>query len=742
MASREKKSRIDAQWQALQPGWGNKDYDGERKMLHDTLDDGENIERLSGGGWKVLMRSQDMESHDRGIVVATSHGVVFLNKGRLSKNERKIPYWAIETVKETGPEEVRITGPGIRLGRETYELRLSASAAASFASLVQSRLLTDEASVKAMFSHILDSGESIEYWTHCSGGKETVGERAESDNQGKVKEQWWEADASDNGLLVVATDRRFLSASTFAYEDHLNVPYADLLTVICRGGSVKFAVLGSDEVYVIRPSRTADAQGLANLMQNHLATPGRPNRKRARILAEWQMQQPIWSHRKKRIKERDRLPEIMDDGERIEGLLGGYYHPDQQYESHEGVVAATDRRLIFVSESIISGKHVDQLPYEGLAEVEYEKGRIHKEVRFISNPGYTSYRVSSMDDERPHNTRQSGYAEEFAVLVQGFLRHSTAPASASVAPAASKQSRNAQWRERSPGWKLDTRKNEREKLFDVLSDDENIERLIEGNYKADVKGAESHDVVIAATDRRIVFVYNGIFGEHVNELSYNDIDRVEVKNGFLSARITITGRAGVNNYVVNDVEEEGRDQFVDCVRSHPTASPAAPAAPASAAPAPAPVAPVFPDASKQSRINAQWQERSPDWKLNTRKNEREKLYEVLFDDEDIERLVQGRYKADVKGAERYDVVVAATDRRLVFVYNGFLGEHLNEMPYRDIESVEVKDSLLSLWPRITITGRAGADNYVVEVEEKEVEMYREGMDLFADCVQNHLDNSP
>jgi hypothetical protein len=741
MASGEKKSRIDAQWQALQSGWGNKDYAGERKMLHETLDDGENIERLLGGGWKVLMRSQDMESHDRGIVVATGLRVLLLNKGRLSKNVMMIPYWAIETVKETGPEEVRITGPGRGLGRETYEMRLPASAAASFANLVQSRLLTDEASVKAMFSHILDSGESIEYWTHCSGGKETVGERAESDNQGKVKEQWWEADASDNGLLVVATDRRFLSASTFAYEDHLNVPYADLLTVICRGGSVKFAVLGRGEVYVIRPSRSADAQGLANLMQNHLATPGRPNRKRARILAEWQMQQPIWNHRKKRDKERNRLPEIMDDGERIEGLLSGYYHSEEEGETpHDGVVVATDHRLIFVSESIISGKHVSQLPYEGLAEVEYEKGRIHKEVRFISNPGYTSYRVSSMDDERPHNTRQSGYAEEFAVLVQGFLRHSTAPASASVAPTASRRSRNAQWRERSPGWKLDTHKNEREKLFDVLSDDENIERLVQGYYKADVKGAESHDVVIAATDRRIVFVYNGIFGEHVNELSYNDIERVEVENGFLSARITITGRAGVNNYVVNDVEEEGRDQFVDYVRSHLIASPAAPVAPA--APTPAPIAPVFPGASKQSRINAQWQERSPDWKLNTRRKERDKLFDVLSDDEDIERLVQGRYKADVKGAESYDVVVAATDRRIVFVYNGFFGEHVNEMPYRDIERVEVKDSLLSLRPRITITGRAGADNYVVEVEEKEVEMYREGMDLFADCVQSHLANSP
>ena len=57
MASREKQRRIDSQWQTLQPSWGKKDYDGERKMLHDTLDDDENIERLSSCGWKVLAGS-------------------------------------------------------------------------------------------------------------------------------------------------------------------------------------------------------------------------------------------------------------------------------------------------------------------------------------------------------------------------------------------------------------------------------------------------------------------------------------------------------------------------------------------------------------------------------------------------------------------------------------------------------------------------------------------------------------
>lgn len=349
MAKKENVNQIDAQWQALQPGWGNKDYDGELKMLYDVLDDDENIERLSGGGWKVLTKSQVMESHDRGIVVATSLRVLLLNKGRLSKNVRGIPYWTIETVEETGPEEVSITGPGNGLGRETYETRLPADAGAPFASLVQSRLLTDAASIEEAFSHLLDSGESIEHWTRCSGGEETVGKQGKHDNQGRTAEEWWEVDTFEEPGLAVVTDRRVLFATESVARDQLNVPYADLLTVMRLGRRVKFARKGRDEVYVIRPSRTKDAEALTDLMQSHLAAPGRPDHKRARILAEWQMQQPIWRHTGKRNKERIKLPEILDDGERLEGLLGGTYYSKEEGEiQYDGVIVATDRRLIFV----------------------------------------------------------------------------------------------------------------------------------------------------------------------------------------------------------------------------------------------------------------------------------------------------------------------------------------------------------------------------------------------------------
>ena len=125
------------------------------------------------------------------------------------------------------------------------------------------------------------------------------------------------------------------------------------------------------------------------------------------------------------------------------------------------------------------------------------------------------------------------------------------------------------WVERSPAWwDLDTRKKERERLLKILQDDEDIGRLVEGNYKADVKGSKSHDVVVAATDRRLIFVCNDFGDFHVNEVSYSDIGGVEVKKGLLSSRITIAGRPGGDGYIVNGVTNDGVGKFVSCVRRH------------------------------------------------------------------------------------------------------------------------------------------------------------------------------
>ena len=192
MAKKEDKNRIDAQWQALQPGWGQKEHDGERKMLHEALEDGENIERLLAGGWKVLERGEAMESHDGGIVVATDRRVMLLNKGRFHKYVTDISYLdilAVKRAKKAGPEAYRISSL-----EYNYEMRLPVGEGAPFVNFVRSRLLTEDASAEEQFSSFLDSGESVEYWTRCFIVEEIVFENFESDSQGRTKEEWWEVD--------------------------------------------------------------------------------------------------------------------------------------------------------------------------------------------------------------------------------------------------------------------------------------------------------------------------------------------------------------------------------------------------------------------------------------------------------------------------------------------------------------------------------------------------------------------
>ena len=417
--------------------------------------------------------------------------------------------------------------------------------------------------------------------------------------------------------------------------------------------------------------------------------------------------------------------------------LGDYKLQQAKGGKRSGVIAATGRRLLFVSDGLLD-KRVGQVPYKVIAGLAFDDG----ELAITSLPGYDGYRVYGMDGMNPRYSKKKSHDSTFAARLQSLFEatHRESAAAPHTSQTEPKEIRILQqWEDRSPDWDLDTHKNEREKLPDLLLDDEDIERLVHGSYKADRKGSKSHKVVVAATDRRLVFVYNGVFGEHVNEMSYSDIGAVEAETGLWASRITIAGRPGVDGYIVDGVGNEGAEEFVSCVQSHLQSLPGATYQESDEAPHPSQTVSGESDEAphpwqtelKEARILLQWEERSPDWwGLNTRKNEREKLLDILLDDEDIERLVEGQYKADVKGSKSHDVVVAATDRRLVFVYNGVLGEHVNEVSYRDIGSVEAKKGFLSA--RITIADRTGGNGYIVNHVEND------GVEEFVSCVQSHL----
>ena len=167
MASREKQRRIDGQWQALQPGWGWKDYKGERKMLYDLLEPGEDVELLHSCCFETKIVAWGSR-HDRGIVVATGRRVILLNRGRLSKNRFGLTYLEIDEITEPGPGRIRLRGSGSGNATDSesgavFDLDLQ-FVAADFSRFVRGRLLSDEESVAAAFSHVLARGERVRHW--------------------------------------------------------------------------------------------------------------------------------------------------------------------------------------------------------------------------------------------------------------------------------------------------------------------------------------------------------------------------------------------------------------------------------------------------------------------------------------------------------------------------------------------------------------------------------------------------
>ncbi len=572
MANREQIKRIDAQWQALQPQWSEKDYEGERKMLHDALDSGEAIEVLLECGWDAHSEGVQLENHERGIVVATGSGVFLLNRGRLSKNISGFTYLGIDA-REAGPGKVRIREPLI-----TYNLALEAGAATEFASFLRERIPTDSGSMEQALASILRPGESVEHWAAGATGQEEVVKHRSHPQYGG--ETYDEVVAVEMPALAIATDQRFLVRDTSGTVVN-SWPHGTILAVECWGGTTVRLVDSSSEVHVLRFRNESDATPFVSLMRAHEASVGRRMFRENRISAQWKLQHPLWSHRNNHGGERRKLAEVLANGEQIEAMVWGTYQDRESGEyPHDGIIAATRQRLLFVSNGW-GDKNVSQLPYEGvagLAHVASQDG-----LGITAAPGYAGYIITNVDKMDPRDSRKKeGQVEEFTARLQTLVdtaRFHTVtgaddappdrpvPAAASGADLRAKRQRIDQaWTERSKGWALGDYFNERESIHEILDDDEDIERLMHGYWKEDIRGQEDEWGVLAATDRRLLYVYNGKNGARLAELPYNAVKSVRCKKGLIDCRITIAA-SDHSDWVVTNVSNGEGGRFADCVRN-------------------------------------------------------------------------------------------------------------------------------------------------------------------------------
>jgi hypothetical protein len=738
MAKKEKKGNIDAQWQALQPGWGKGDYQGERRMLYDVLEDGENIERLWCGGWSGRERTLGiMGTHDDGVVVATGRRVLLLNRGRLSKNAAEISYLGITAVQEPEPTKVTVS-PIPSDYDETpsdYDLALGLGAA-EMAGFLRERLLGDEDSVAAAFSHVLEPGERIRHWARCWANLETVYHDPGSSGgiEGRPTPEYWSTSSHRRAAIAATTDHRILFFELQGEEVIERHPHGTILAVENWDSPEVRFVNVNGEIYAVRFVEDTDAVRFAGLMRDHAPAAARRVSRETRISAEWKLQQPIWAYRHDHSAERQRLCEVLEDHEQIEALAWCTYSPQWAGgQRHSGIIAATGRRLLFVRDGWMD-KDLSELPYEDIDEVFFDGNTLF----IIPKPGSDGCVVDAIDEMNRHDSREKGYRETFAANLGMVVERAHSQPTAPPSPAApggstaatpvvteTKDQRVArQWQERSDNWDTSQFKNEQAMLCEILADDEDIEWLVDGYWKEDVEGQRDEWGVIAATDRRLVYAYNGMSGAKAAEFPYDAIASVQIKEGMINCRITIaSGRHG-NDWAITGVANGSGRRFVSSVQSLIANPPRFSAAPSVLA-----GADVQSTLSRRQRIEQQWTERSNKWELSVFSNEREKLYEILGDDEEIEQLINGDWKEDVKGREEAWGVIAATDCRVIYVYNGREGLRLAELPYASIGTVQYKKGLFDC--RIMVVASDHLDWEITNVSNGD------GL-RFTDCVRVHL----
>ena len=114
--------------------------------------------------------------------------------------------------------------------------------------------------------------------------------------------------------------------------------------------------------------------------------------------------------------------------------------------------------------------------------------------------------------------------------------------------------------------------------------------------------------------------------------------------------------------------------------------------------------------SRERWISAQWKLQHPVWgHRDNHGGERRKLGEILADGEQIEAMVWGEddYQPQQVGELPRDCIIAATLHRLLLVSNGWIDQHVSDVPYEGIAGMAGGRVQLS------ITAAPGYEGFVI-----------------------------
>lgn len=79
------------------------------------------------------------------------------------------------------------------------------------------------------------------------------------------------------------------------------------------------------------------------------------------------------------FKEIKELPKILWENEKVEQIING------NYNNGNGILVATNKRLIFVDKGLLFGLKVEDFPYAKITSIQYETGMLMGEITIFAS---------------------------------------------------------------------------------------------------------------------------------------------------------------------------------------------------------------------------------------------------------------------------------------------------------------------------------------------------------------------
>lgn len=115
------------------------------------------------------------------------------------------------------------------------------------------------------------------------------------------------------------------------------------------------------------------------------------------------------------FKEIKQLPDILWEDELIEKLVQGFYNTGQ------GILVATNKRLIFVDKGLIYGLRVEDFPYDKITSIQYKTGLLFGEIKIFASG-------NKADITQINKQQTRDFAEYVRARISSVKEHASAPA--------------------------------------------------------------------------------------------------------------------------------------------------------------------------------------------------------------------------------------------------------------------------------------------------------------------------